>query len=597
MALYDNWRLRVRNHFVGTNCNYSRIFELVETNKVPIVWADLRTTYVPDLPHVDWQWISTHIWAFTGNFLSDAQLTRRMALVGGEEFNGLEYWRALHAENVGGSTQLANLERGHFIAFPRCDNLAHLEPHLKQWIQLKNKFGRELPEDHLIGMFGQVIPEALKEEIKNQRHLTGNLPAQISWVFTEIAERTDDKLSRWNLAKLQGQLKPQTRNTTGIHNVNANGQDEASAAAAPPPVPDMATFTATMERSMEKMVAAAMTRTGRPATRTSPGSRSGSNDSNRSGRRIPSASFKGCWCCGSDKHKRGDCPEFKSIKDKNGGKCPKNNAGAWEKSSKPKPNITAAIGVTSDKDDWSTVEHSETVPLWPVLAMPPPPTTHNKFGSLCDDADSDDDDESEVMKALAAITPNISRASDHTSQRNRKSRSQKPLNIGHLNAVARDVKSGKIALPDADLSSNSDFEYVWALVDSGAGANVAKRSAFTESEPTSAPTITLSTANGEPLHHAGAHRVTSYTQDGAPVRRVFYDANVEMPILAVSELSKEGLTGSDVRLQQRGGYIRDLTTGKRQQIVKRRGVYFTKMYIRKHGRHTIDSGFARPVLP
>ena len=148
-----------------------------------------------------------------------------------------------------------------------------------------------------------------------------------------------------------------------------------------------------------------------------------------------------------------------------------------------------------------------------------------------------------------------------------------------------------------ELVETNKVPIVWALVDSGAGANVAKRSAFTESEPTSAPTITLSTANGEPLHHTGAHRVTSYTQDGAPVRRVFYDANVEMPILAVSELSKEGLTGSDVRLQQRGGYIRDLTTGTRQQIVKRRGVYFTKMYIRKHGRHTVDSGFARPVLP
>ena len=138
---------------------------------------------------------------------------------------------------------------------------------------------------------------------------------------------------------------------------------------------------------------------------------------------------------------------------------------------------------------------------------------------------------------------------------------------------------------------------MWALVDSGAGANVAKRSSFCESVPATAPTITLSTANGEALPHAGAHRVTSYTRDGAPVNRVFYDANVEMPILAVSELAKEGLTGSDVRLQQRGGYIRDLTTGQRQQIVKRRGVYFTKMYLRKPGKNGIDSGFTRPVHP
>ena len=53
---------------------------------------------------------------------------------------------------------MANLERGHLIAFPRCNNLADLEPHLKQWVQLKNKYGKELPDDHLIGMLGQVIP-------------------------------------------------------------------------------------------------------------------------------------------------------------------------------------------------------------------------------------------------------------------------------------------------------------------------------------------------------------------------------------------------------------------------------------------------------
>ena len=32
LAMYVNWRLRVRN-----NCNYSRVFELVEANKVAIV--------------------------------------------------------------------------------------------------------------------------------------------------------------------------------------------------------------------------------------------------------------------------------------------------------------------------------------------------------------------------------------------------------------------------------------------------------------------------------------------------------------------------------------------------------------------------------
>ena len=70
-----------------------------------------------------------------------------------------------------------------------------------------------------------------------------------------------------------------------------------------------------------------------------------------------------------------------------------------------------------------------------------------------------------------------------------------------------------------------------------------------------------------------------------------------MPILAVSELSKEGVYGSEVRLRQKDGFIRDLQTGNRQQIVKRRGVYFTKMYIRKPNNLSVDSGFIRPGHP
>ena len=584
IAHYDTWRMRVRNHFVGTNCNYLHVFDLIEKCKTPIAWAALAYTNVDELPYMDWHWIATHLWTFTGNFLNDSQLKHRSTLVGNEEFNGLEYWRALYAENIGGSTQLANLERGHFIGFPNCSDLGQLEAHLKQWVMLKGKYGAHLPDDHLIGMLWTIIPDAIRDDIKKQRHLTGRLNDQIAWIYAEINERTDNKLSKWNLSQLQHQLKFHNKNSTGI-----------SAAIPEPPTPDLATFTATMERTCEKMINAAMTRTGRPPARTPPGSRAGSSGSQRTGRRIPSASFKGCWCCGSESHRRQDCPEFKAIKSKNGGKVPKDYVGAWEKSVKPKTGpskLTAAIEVETHD------EHSETLRMWPVLPMRNPISTNNGYGILTDLEDSDDD-ESDVLKALSAISSNVVRADERTSQRVRKSqhRAKNSLDVTRLNAIARDVKSGKISLPEVDLSHNADFEYVWALVDSGAGANVAKTDVFNESTPVSAPSITLSTANGGALPHRGAHQVTAYNQDGSTVKRVFYNADVEMPILAVSELSKEGPAGSEVRLRLKDGYIRDLHTGQEQPVVKRRGVYFTKMYMRKSGPPDPSSGFTRPGLP
>ena len=509
----------------------------------------------------------------------------------------MEYWRSLYSENVGGSTQLANLERGYFIAFPNCSNIVELEPHLKQWTQLKNKYGTGLPQDHLIGMLWSIIPESMKEEIKKQKDLSGKLDAQVAWIFSEIAERTDNKLSRWNLSKLQKQLKTQPRNTTGVNLVGATGECEDGAIPAPP-MPDMATFAATMERHIEKSINAAFTRTGRAPNRTPPGSRAGSSGSQRAGRRIPSASFKGCWCCGKDGHSRANCPEFEAIKSKNGGKVPKDYVGAWEKHLRAQSTTTqkkvAAINVTQDGE--TDLEHAETIPIWPVLPMPSPTPLQNQYGTLMDYND-EDCDESDVVKALAAITSHVSRASDHLSQKTRRSnRTQsRPMNITRLNAIARDVKDGKISLPELDLSTDSESTYVWALVDSGAGANVARRSTFSETKSVSAPPITLSTANGESLPHSGAHRATSYNKNGSSVARVYYDADVEMPILAVSELSKEGQCGSEVRLRQKDGYIRDLHTRIDQPVVKRRGVYFTKLFIRRP--RNPESGFIRPGTP
>ena len=125
----------------------------------------------------------------------------------GEEFNGLELWRTLFRENCGGSVQLANLERGHFIAFPKCDKASELRIHLGQWIEMKNKYGMGLPEDHLISMFHNVLPDEIKDDVKKQRDLTGLLQKQIDHVMASIDDFTEDRLLRWNLSNLQSHLE------------------------------------------------------------------------------------------------------------------------------------------------------------------------------------------------------------------------------------------------------------------------------------------------------------------------------------------------------------------------------------------------------
>ena len=230
------------------------------------------------------------------------------------------------------------------------------------------------------------------------------------------------------------------------------------------------------------------------------------------------------------------------------------------------------------------------MPLWPIIPVPPTPIS-NKF-SILEDDDSDDE-ETEVMKTLAALTPHVRLASDkYRSQRSKKADGSK-LNLAHLNAIARMVKSGEIELPDLDLEEDEAYNYVWAMVDSGAGANVARREHLPHSRQTkSAPKISLTVANGETLPDHGARAVTCYNRSGSRCDRIFYEAPVEMPILSVTELSKEGNSGSEIRFRSRDGEIIDNATGKKCHCVRRMGVYFMRLYFPKSPG--LNDAMARP---
>ena len=583
MATYDNWRRRVRDHFVSTNINYSKIFETIERERSPIRWSQLSTTKIDSLPMINWEWIATHLWTFTGGYLEDGILSQRITMCSGEEFNGLELWRVIHQQNSGGSAQLENLEREYFVAFPKCERTSDLQNHLSQWVQLKNKFGIGLPVDHLIAMLWKILPDDVREDLKRQKNLRGNLDQQVAYLYGEIGDSMDEKLSKWNLAKLQQQLKVRSKNSTGINVIGAQHHDEdvpqSAPAVPPPPMPDMSAF----EANVERMINAAVARgrgNDRNDRRTDRRQRSGSAGSQRSGRKIPSPKFAGCWCCGKEGHSRANCPEFIAIKKANNGKIPADYEGAYEKAMKKNKVLSPIIAA----------EHEETqVPFWPLLKSHVKPIpVHNQF-HVFDSEDEETDDEESIVRSLHALTPNVQLASDKNKSQRSKRNHHRPLDKSYLQLIAKKVKSGEISLPDIDLDDNEDYEYIWALVDSGAGANVARKDHFSDFTPVDAPKISLTIANGETMKNNGAGEVTCYSRDGFSSKRRFYEAPVDMPILAVSELSQEGELGSEVKFRAKDGVMIDNLTGRRTSFVKRKGVYFMRLYIRKN-----KVGFGRP---
>ena len=582
---FDKWRLRIRYHFINTNMYYKDIFDIIEKEKHIINWRSMAITRIPELPNVQWSWVATHIWSFVSRFLGDTMLGRMENMAQNEEFNGIELWRALYLEFMGGSTEMSVNERNCFINFPKCTKDDELQNHLSSWNKLRLAYGEGLPDEHLKIMFRNILPDHVLSELKKQ-----NIDIAIkeyNWVMGELGRFNDTRLSKWNMSKLVQQLKP--KNSTSVNQVGAD--DHSTVEPPAPPVPDMSSFQANLER----MVAAAFEKQqdrGRSTHRTTPtGSRNGSRDSKgQRSRSIPSPKFNGCWCCGEEGHSRQKCPKFLAIKAKNGGRVPADYEGAYEKHVKKQQQqqkSVAAIGVKREVPPL-VGEHNETL-IWPLLTAKGPkfkPTvTKNSFASLSDG--TDDEDEAEVVKAFSQLTSNVRRASDRSKPQHR---SNQGLDMTRIHALAKQMRDGTLNLPDLELDSNEEYECIWALVDTGAGVNCASQQQFPDAVPVDAPDVLLTTASGDPLPNAGAMKVVTRSKEGVTRERIFYRAPVEIPILSVAEVSQEGPMGSDTLFRRTDGYIEDNQTLERQHFVKRKGVYFTKLYIE---RRKGSEGFGR----
>ena len=68
------------------------------------------------------------------------------------------------------------------------------------------------------------------------------------------------------------------------------------------------------------------------------------------------------------------------------------------------------------------------------------------------------------------------------------------------------------------------------------------------------------------------------TQEGNIINQTFEDADVDMPIIALTSLAAHGLQGSDIIFRQHGGSIVDIEKDATSRFVRRKGVYFIKVF-------------------
>ena len=94
-------------------------------------------------------------------------------------------------------------------------------------------------------------------------------------------------------------------------------------------------------------------------------------------------------------------------------------------------------------------------------------------------------------------------------------------------------------------------------------------------------------ANGARIPNLGEQRVPFQTAEGHKCRLLFQIAPVEKPLISVAQL---GRTGNRVVLDGAGGYIENVRSGQRMNIVKEGNVYTLVMRVPSAEP---ASGFAR----
>ena len=219
----------------------------------------------------------------------------------------------------------------------------------------------------------------------------------------------------------------------------------------------------------------------------------------------------------------------------------------------------------------------------------------NPFAPIFDD-DDDDDDEARVLDALKHISSNVT-VGPKLSQKQKKKKQSSPSPIlGKIDIaqLAKLVRSGAMGLPDLNLQANSQYEEAWALVDSGAARSCARRRAhFPNTDTHLRPShVKMATASGEELVSRGCFDLDAFSAEGNKITQTFEDADVDMPIMSVGELSMNGELGSNVLFGERDGHVIDIKTNATSKFYRRRGVYFMKLYVLKD--KTAEPDFVRP---
>jgi hypothetical protein len=141
------------------------------------------------------------------------------------------------------------------------------------------------------------------------------------------------------------------------------------------------------------------------------------------------------------------------------------------------------------------------------------------------------------------------------------------------------LRDSKEAMVCAVTTGTAHSRIIEAVIDSGAEESVAPPGLFdgtVSSSPMSRSGMKYRAANGTRIANLGQLSVEFATAEGYACGMPFQVAEVERPLVAVSQLAA---AGNRVELNKDGGSITNLKTGKSIALVRKGGVYILSMLV------------------
>ena len=90
-------------------------------------------------------------------------------------------------------------------SFPRCTRTDELQAYLGEWLLTRQRFGTDMPDNHLRTMFYNMLPDSVQTEVRKLPELD-TLPKLVSHVQGELARFNDARLSMAQSNRLKTSL-------------------------------------------------------------------------------------------------------------------------------------------------------------------------------------------------------------------------------------------------------------------------------------------------------------------------------------------------------------------------------------------------------